>query len=224
MKLTNLLKNEHMKLYQQRTSIITLVITYVATVLTAIIQSLDLSWNASTYWEITSNTLHSFIQIFMIISIITATNMISSEYTAGTMKLLLIRPISRASILLSKYITLLLFVLTGILGSIPLAVIMTGALYGLEGWERMDNMLLFIKPLAIKLFVFPFYTAAAFTVTILTRHLALSLLITILFSVLTVNYIPLIPGIGPYSSFLIWGMFYTVLLFTGWREFNHQET
>ncbi|MDL4839746.1 ABC transporter permease [Aquibacillus rhizosphaerae] len=42
-------------------------------------------------------------------SIIIAAGIVSSEFSSGTIKLLLIRPISRVKILLSKYITVLLF-------------------------------------------------------------------------------------------------------------------
>jgi ABC-2 type transport system permease protein len=51
----------------------------------------------------------TFIGIFMII---VAAGMVSSEFSWGTIKLLLIRPMSRAKILLSKYLTVLLFGIT----------------------------------------------------------------------------------------------------------------
>lgn len=51
----------------------------------------------------------SFIGIFMII---VAAGIVSSEFNWGTIKLLLIRPMSRSKLLLSKYLTVLLFGLT----------------------------------------------------------------------------------------------------------------
>ncbi|WP_147535448.1 ABC transporter permease [Bacillus marasmi] len=51
----------------------------------------------------------SFVGIFVIV---VAAGMVSSEFSWGTVKLLLIRPISRTKILLSKYLTVLLFGLT----------------------------------------------------------------------------------------------------------------
>lgn len=48
----------------------------------------------------------SFVGIFVIV---VAAGMVSSEFSWGTVKLLLIRPISRTKILLSKYLTVLLF-------------------------------------------------------------------------------------------------------------------
>lgn len=48
----------------------------------------------------------SFVGIFVIV---VAAGMVSSEFSWGTVKLLLIRPISRIKILLSKYLTVILF-------------------------------------------------------------------------------------------------------------------
>lgn len=49
------------------------------------------------------------IGIIAVFVIIVAAGMVSSEFSWGTIKLLLIRPISRSKILLSKYLTVLLF-------------------------------------------------------------------------------------------------------------------
>ncbi|CAN7202577.1 ABC transporter permease [Rossellomorea sp. LjRoot5] len=59
-----------------------------------------------SFWEymrISSNLL-MIIQLF---TLIIAGDIVSSEFSSGTIKLLLIRPISRVKILLSKYITVL---------------------------------------------------------------------------------------------------------------------
>ncbi|MGD7021606.1 ABC transporter permease [Rossellomorea vietnamensis] len=51
----------------------------------------------------------NFIDIVGLFAIIIAAGIVAGEFTWGTIKLLLIRPISRTKILLSKYITVLLF-------------------------------------------------------------------------------------------------------------------
>ncbi|MFZ3588525.1 ABC transporter permease [Bacillus sp. DJP31] len=60
--------------------------------------------------------LITFVGLF---TIIIAAGIVSSEFSWGTIKLLLIRPLSRSKILLSKYITVLLF------GGLLLAIIFT---------------------------------------------------------------------------------------------------
>ncbi|WP_406686224.1 ABC transporter permease [Rossellomorea vietnamensis] len=79
-----------------------------------------------SFWEymrISSNLL-MIIQLF---SLIIAGDIVSSEFSSGTIKLLLIRPINRVKILLSKYITVLViatvltashFLFSAVLGSL----------------------------------------------------------------------------------------------------------
>ena len=59
-------------------------------------------------WSFMSET-QALIGITGVFTIIIAAGMVSSEFSWGTVKLLLIRPISRSKILLSKYLTMLLF-------------------------------------------------------------------------------------------------------------------
>ncbi|CAM3961569.1 ABC transporter permease [Mesobacillus zeae] len=59
-------------------------------------------------WTFVRDT-KGLISIVGVFTIIVAAGMVSSEFSWGTIKLLLIRPTSRVKILLSKYLTLLLF-------------------------------------------------------------------------------------------------------------------
>lgn len=54
-------------------------------------------------------TFSGLVEMVMIFAIVVAADMVAGEYTAGTMKLLLIRPHSRTKILFSKYIAISLF-------------------------------------------------------------------------------------------------------------------
>lgn len=66
--------------------------------------------------------------------IILAADIVSSEHSMGTIKLLLTRPVKRWKILLSKYIALLLctsFVLTL---TIVLSYLISGVIFGYKGW------------------------------------------------------------------------------------------
>ncbi|CEG26567.1 ABC transporter permease [Bacillus sp. B-jedd] len=59
-------------------------------------------------WSFVDNS-QSFISIVGLFTIVIAAGIVSSEFSWGTIKLLLIRPISRPKILLSKYLTVFLF-------------------------------------------------------------------------------------------------------------------
>ncbi|RHW35677.1 ABC transporter permease [Neobacillus notoginsengisoli] len=59
-------------------------------------------------WSFVNNS-QNFISFVGLFTIVIAAGIVSSEFSWGTVKLLLIRPISRPKILLSKYLTVLLF-------------------------------------------------------------------------------------------------------------------
>src|SRR5690606_26424593 len=61
--------------------------------------------------------------------------LVSSEYTIGTVKLLLTRPVKRWKILLSKYITLLLSVSWIISVFLILTYLISGIVFGFSGWN-----------------------------------------------------------------------------------------
>ncbi|MDP4083399.1 MAG: ABC transporter permease [Bacillota bacterium] len=68
--------------------------------------------DATTYhiWDFV-NDAGGLIQLAGLFTIIISAGIVASEFNWGTIKLLLIRPISRVMILLSKYVTVLLFAL-----------------------------------------------------------------------------------------------------------------
>ncbi|MGG0738765.1 ABC transporter permease subunit [Niallia taxi] len=80
-------------------------------------------------WDFVSETteLISFAGLF---TIIIAAGIVANEFTWGTVKLLLIRPISRAKILLSKYMTVLLFGICLLFILFVFSIILGGILFG----------------------------------------------------------------------------------------------
>ncbi len=64
-----------------------------------------------TVWQFVEQSTN-FISFIGLFTIITAAGIVASEFSGGTIKLLLIRPISRLKILASKYATIILFGLT----------------------------------------------------------------------------------------------------------------
>lgn len=78
--------------------------------------------------------LTSVISLF---TIIVAAGIISNEFKWGTIKLLLIRPISRSKILLSKYVSVLIFAFTLLVFLLASSWIVGAILFGLNGLNPM---------------------------------------------------------------------------------------
>lgn len=83
-------------------------------------------------WQFTMDNvgLSSIISLF---TIIVAAGIVASEYRFGTIKLLLIRPISRAKILLSKYITVLIFSLVMLIFLFVSSMLVGLIFFGING-------------------------------------------------------------------------------------------
>lgn len=83
-------------------------------------------------WEyvLENSFLSSLISLF---TIIVAAGIISNEFKWGTIKLLLIRPISRTKILFSKYTSVLIFALTSLAFLLLASWIVGAVLFGLNG-------------------------------------------------------------------------------------------
>jgi ABC-2 type transport system permease protein len=82
--------------------------------------------------EIIENAIHLLLPLMIMVI---AADLVSSEHSGGTIKLLLTRPVNRWKILLSKYITLVLSVSMIILLFGLLAYIISGSVFGYQGWK-----------------------------------------------------------------------------------------
>lgn len=78
------------------------------------------------------------IETIILITLIIAAEMVSREYTDGTMKLLLIRPHSRMAILLSKYLAIVLFCIFSLLLTLISAGVTDVLMYGLGDIHATD--------------------------------------------------------------------------------------
>lgn len=75
-------------------------------------------------------------QLFMpLLIIVVAADIVSTEHTDGTVKLLLTRPVKRWKILLSKYITLLLFTGLTVMAMGVFSYLISGLFFGYKGWD-----------------------------------------------------------------------------------------
>lgn len=82
-----------------------------------------------TMWDGVNGSANLMI-VITIFTIIIAGDSLAGEFSSGTIKLLLIRPASRVKILVSKYISFLLFGMLLLLTLFIISVVMNGILYG----------------------------------------------------------------------------------------------
>ncbi|KEO83868.1 ABC transporter permease [Tumebacillus flagellatus] len=67
--------------------------------------------------------------------IVIATDIVSSEHSEGTIKLLLTRPVKRWKILLSKYLTLLIYTTLTVMITMVACYAISGLFFGFQGWD-----------------------------------------------------------------------------------------
>ncbi|MFZ3580062.1 ABC transporter permease [Virgibacillus sp. DJP39] len=78
----------------------------------------------------------NFTGIVALFTIVVAAGIVASEFTWGTIKLLLIRPVSRSKILVSKYISTILFALFSLLVLSGLSFLIGSLLFGFDGTQH----------------------------------------------------------------------------------------
>ena len=132
-------------------------------------------------------TFSGLVEMVIVFAIVIAADMVAGEYTAGTMKLLLIRPHSRTKILFSKLIAVSLFALA-MLGILVVCGYVTNALfYGLGNIHTTDLflnqqgqvvsqnvMMQVIKMYGLSIFPVMGYVTLAFAVSTVLRNSALA--------------------------------------------------
>lgn len=90
--------------------------------------------NAVTFTkQFMDNAVSLFIPL-MVLAI--ASDLVSSERSTGTIKMLLTRPVRRWRILLSKLLTLSLYVSLIVVTTIALCYLISGLIFGYSGWEE----------------------------------------------------------------------------------------
>ncbi len=78
------------------------------------------------------NSIDLFIPLMVMVI---ASDLVSSEHSLGSIKLLLTRPVRRWRVLLSKYITLCLAISLIVFISGVLAYLLSGVVFGYKGWQ-----------------------------------------------------------------------------------------
>ncbi len=105
-----LIKNENMKIYRRPRTFVMLGII-VGFVLLISILWLSFGNKDTSMWDVVMMETQILFMLVTIFSVVIAAGTVAEEFSTGTIKLLLIRPWTRSKILLSKYISVLLFLL-----------------------------------------------------------------------------------------------------------------
>jgi ABC-2 type transport system permease protein len=128
--LLNLIMNENMKIYRRiRTWILVAILLVIEGLAYWIYYKNGGTGSTPSMWKAVlfgSN----LISVPLFLSVIIAADSVAGEFSGGTIKLLLIRPASRAKILLSKYISVFGFLLLLLLILLVTSFIVSGLLYG----------------------------------------------------------------------------------------------
>lgn len=107
-----LVQNENMKIYRRaRTWIMLGIIILLPILISVLFYSLATGDERPSIWMLMDIEAPVLYMLAVIFTVVLAADSVAGEYTWGTIKLLLIRPWSRATILLSKYVSLLVFAL-----------------------------------------------------------------------------------------------------------------
>lgn len=89
----------------------------------------DIAPGKRTAWTVTKGAA-GFITLLTIFTVIIAADMVAGEFSWGTIKLLLIRPVNRSKILVSKFIATLLFAFGLLITLFTLSFLIGSILYG----------------------------------------------------------------------------------------------
>lgn len=104
-----LIRNENMKIYRRPRTWVMLAILLIVTLAPSVLMMTLPGEGPSSMWEAFPVNMTIGIFLVTVYSVVIAAETVAGEFSTGTIKLLMIRPWSRSKILLSKYVTVVLF-------------------------------------------------------------------------------------------------------------------
>lgn len=125
------MKNENMKIYRRVGPRIMTGLIIAAVFILALVQNYLPSPPASM-WNFAYDNIEIFVSLIIMFAVIIAAGSISGEFSKGTIKLLLVRPINRSKILLSKYVASLMFSFIMLVISVVLLLVIGVIFFGFE--------------------------------------------------------------------------------------------
>lgn len=160
------------------------------------------------------NGVMGLVDIVALFTIIIAAGIVASEFSWGTIKLLLIRPINRAKILLSKYITVLLYALF-MLGLLFVLSFILGAIF--FGFEQNQPHLAYLDGQIVERAQIPFllsqyllssvglliFTTMAFMISAAFRNSSLAIGLSIFLLLVGSIVTSIIAGFFDWAKYLL---------------------
>lgn len=142
--------------------------------------------------SVLNSTYSIYIILSIIMVIVVAGGIVSSEFSKGTIRLLLIRPVSRWKILLSKFISVLVVGFSVAILGIGILYISTGMVYGFETYKtpilevvngvivQKDFIKILLPQIVTSLSSLVFMSSLVFVMSTITKNTALSVAISML--------------------------------------------
>ncbi|UVI31632.1 ABC transporter permease [Paenibacillus spongiae] len=127
-----LVRNENMKIYRRVRTWIMFGILIMLVLAISIVAKLVGDGDVDNWFMMSMETMVLF-QLVTIFTVVVSADSVAGEFSTGTIKLLLIRPWSRSKILLSKYISLLMFALVQAVLLYALTFLANMLLFGYSG-------------------------------------------------------------------------------------------
>jgi ABC-2 type transport system permease protein len=190
----NLIQNENMKIYRRVRTWIMLGLVVLIPPLISLLVMIFGGEDLPSNWDMMLTESYVLFILITIFTVVIASETVAGEFTWGTIKLLLIRPWSRSAILLSKYISTLLFAVAFTLIAFTETLLVNMAVFGYSGhaddlssgmgtsgisnWEYILQFYLFQFIGLIIIVTFGFMMSSAFR----SSGLAIGLSITFLFA------------------------------------------
>lgn len=139
----NLIRNENMKMFRRPRLFVMLgIIVGLVVLVSSIWYTVDKG--QISMWDVIVTESVFFYWIITIFAVVAASGTVAEEFSSGTIKLLLIRPWNRSKILLSKYISSLLFALFFAVIFLASLLLVNWLLFGLFGnggtGERLSEL------------------------------------------------------------------------------------
>jgi ABC-2 type transport system permease protein len=187
----SLLQNEQMKIYSRVRTWVMLGILVLVVLLWAVMLKyvVEAGLNSMVSFVSMSTSLTALVFIF---SVIVAGDSVASEFTWGTVKLLLIRPATRSKILASKYVSVVLFLITLILLLLISSYFIGLVFFGLGGLlPEQDSYTGILKTYGFKSIDLLMSVSLAFMISAAFRSssLAIGLSIFLMFSSSTLIFV-----------------------------------
>lgn len=125
-----LVQNENMKIYRRLRTWIMLGAIVLIPIIISIIWKLTTDGPDPSNWYATNQEFGFVLMLITIFTVVQSAESVAGEFTWGTIKLLLIRPWSRSVILLSKYLSLILFALFFTVVAFAITLLANIAIFG----------------------------------------------------------------------------------------------